>query len=123
MADEQGFSDIGGHLEELRAQGMYRRRRTLQGAQGREVVVDGRRLVNFCSNDYLGLAADARIAEAFKAGIDRWGVGAGASHLVCGHSAAHEALESALAEFYRPAAGVAVFHRFTVPTSASSMRC
>lgn len=99
MADDQGFSDIGGRLEELRAQGMYRRRRTLQGAQGREVVVDGQRLVNFCSNDYLGLAADARIAEAFKAGIDRWGVGAGASHLVCGHGAAHEALESALAEF------------------------
>ena len=78
---------------------MYRRRRTLQGAQGREVVVDGRRLVNFCSNDYLGLAADPRIAEAFKAGVERWGVGAGASHLVCGHSAAHEALEVALAEF------------------------
>lgn len=99
MGNEQGFSDIGGRLDKLRAQGMYRRRRTLQGAQGREVVVDGRHLLNFCSNDYLGLAADARIAEAFKAGIDRWGVGAGASHLVCGHGAAHEALESALAEF------------------------
>ena len=99
MADERGFGGIEGRLEELRAQGMYRRRRTLEGAQGREVVVDGRRLVNFCSNDYLGLAADPRIAEAFKAGVERWGVGAGASHLVCGHCAAHEELEAALADF------------------------
>ena len=99
MADERGFGGIEGRLEELRARGMYRRRRTLEGAQGREVVVDGRRLVNFCSNDYLGLAADPRIAEAFKAGVERWGVGAGASHLVCGHCAAHEELEAALADF------------------------
>lgn len=99
MAQKRGFGDIGIRLDELRAQGMYRRRRTLQGPQGREVVVDGRRLVNFCSNDYLGLAADPRIAAAFSSGIERWGVGAGASHLVCGHSDAHEALEAALAEF------------------------
>ena len=99
MGSGQGFADLPRRLRELEARGLYRRRRELQGAQGREVMVDGRRLVNFCSNDYLGLAADPRIAEAFKAGIDRWGVGAGASHLVCGHSAAHEALEAALAEF------------------------
>ena len=61
--------------------------------------VDGRNLLNFCSNDYLGLAGDQRIRDAFKAGVDEWGAGAGASHLVTGHTAAHQALEEALAEF------------------------
>ena len=95
----QGFDDIHRYLDGLRARNLYRRRRTLDSPQGREVVVDGRRLLNFCSNDYLGLAGDPRVREAFKAAIARWGTGAGASHLVCGHTAAHEALELALAEF------------------------
>ena len=78
---------------------MYRTRRRLAGRQGREVVVDGRRLVNFCSNDYLGLAGDRQVAEALKQGVERWGVGSGASHLICGHTAAHTELEEAVAAF------------------------
>jgi 8-amino-7-oxononanoate synthase len=62
-------------------------------------LVDGRRLRNFCSNDYLGLAGDARIAEALSNGAARWGVGAGAAHLVTGHTAEHHALEEELADF------------------------
>lgn len=99
MRHAQGFSDLGRHLDDLRRRDMYRVRRTLDGPQGREVVIDGRPLLNFCSNDYLGLAGDVRIARAFKRGVDRWGTGAGASHLICGHTAAHEELEEALAEF------------------------
>ena len=71
----------------------------VESPAGRELVVDGRRLLNFCSNDYLGLAADPRVTAAFKAGADRWGVGSGASHLVSGHTAAHQELEAALADF------------------------
>ena len=78
---------------------MYRRRRVVASPQGRTLNVDGRDLLNFCSNDYLGLAGDPRIRDAFKAGVDDWGTGAGASHLVTGHTAAHHALEEALAEF------------------------
>jgi len=96
---EQGFDDIHRHLDDLRTRNLYRRRRTLDSPQGREVIVEGRRLLNFCSNDYLGLAGDPRVRAAFTAAIARWGTGAGASHLVCGHTAAHEALELALAEF------------------------
>jgi len=77
---------------------MYRQRRIVDSPQGRELIVDGRRLLNFCSNDYLGLANDGRIRKALKDGIDRWGVGAGAAHLVCGHTTAHHALEEALAD-------------------------
>ncbi len=94
-----GFDDIAAELDALKARELYRRRRRLDGPQGRELLVDGRRLLNFCSNDYLGLAADPRVAEAFRAGVDRWGSGAGASHLVCGHTAAHAELEEALADF------------------------
>jgi 8-amino-7-oxononanoate synthase len=86
-------------LAQRRAQGLYRARRVTEGAQGPELVVDGRRMLAFCSNDYLGLAADPRLAEAARRGIDRYGVGSGAAHLICGHSRAHHALEEELAEF------------------------
>lgn len=78
---------------------MYRVRRKIQGPQGREVALGGRAYLNFSSNDYLGLAGDPRVGEAFKRGIDRWGTGTGASHLISGHTAAHEELEEALAAF------------------------
>lgn len=64
-----------------------------------EPVVGGRRLVNFCSNDYLGLAGDPRLAEAMHGAIARFGSGAGAAHFVTGHGAEHHALEEELADF------------------------
>jgi 8-amino-7-oxononanoate synthase len=78
---------------------LYRQRLTLQSAQGPVVRVDGREYLNFCSNDYLGLAAHPRVIEAFQRAAASYGVGSGASHLVCGHSAPHHELEEALAEF------------------------
>jgi 8-amino-7-oxononanoate synthase len=86
-------------LAELEAQGLIRRRRTLETPQGARIRVDGRDYVAFCSNDYLGLAAHPALIEAVREGAARYGVGAGASHLVLGHSAAHAALERQLAEF------------------------
>jgi 8-amino-7-oxononanoate synthase len=61
--------------------------------------IDGKPLAVFCSNDYLGLANDVRIASALKQGVDRWGSGSGAAHLVNGHSSAHQALEEELADW------------------------
>jgi 8-amino-7-oxononanoate synthase len=90
---------IADRLADLRRRNMYRRRRVVDSAQGREIVVEGRRLLNFCSNDYLGLAADSRLAAALADASSRWGVGSGASHLVCGHTRAHHELEQALARF------------------------
>lgn len=86
-------------LTDLRERGLYRRRRLLSGAQGIEVHGDGKPLLNFCSNDYLGLANDPEVRRALVAGAERYGVGAGASHLVCGHTAAHQQLEEELADF------------------------
>lgn len=77
---------------------LYRRRRTLETAQAPLVRVDGREYLAFCSNDYLGLAADPRIAAAMREGTELYGAGSGASHLVLGHSRAHHQLEEALAE-------------------------
>lgn len=94
-----GFSDIEQRLREQEQQNRYRRRRMVESPQGPTVQIDGRKLLNFCSNDYLGLASDARVRAAFKQGIDDWGVGSGAAHLVCGHSKPHRELEQAMADF------------------------
>ncbi|MBT8441063.1 MAG: 8-amino-7-oxononanoate synthase [Gammaproteobacteria bacterium] len=93
------FDDIETTLTRLDKRGLYRRRRVVDSALSRTMVLDGREVLNFCSNDYLGLASDPRVAAAFAAGIERWGVGSGASHLICGHTSAHHELEEALADF------------------------
>lgn len=86
-------------LQCLEKKTSYRFRRTIQLPQGAEVQIDNARRINFCSNDYLGLANNSDIAQALKTGIDRFGVGSGASHLVCGHNLAHAELEEKLAAF------------------------
>ena len=77
----------------------------LDSPQGPHVRIDGRDYLAFASNDYLGLANHPALVAAARDGALRWGVGGGASHLVAGHSAAHAALEQALADWLRlPAA-------------------
>jgi 8-amino-7-oxononanoate synthase len=93
------LGDIREELQRLRAQHLYRTRRVLESPQGVEVRVDGETLLSFCSNDYLGLANDARVIAALRSGAERYGAGSGASHLVTGHSLAHHALEEELAAF------------------------
>ena len=91
--------DLGSELERLRAAGLYRRRRLQGRPQGPHALVDGRPMVAFCGNDYLGLADHLEVVDAFQKGATRWGVGSGAAHLVSGHSDAHHALEEELADF------------------------
>jgi 8-amino-7-oxononanoate synthase len=99
----QGAKAASGYqaaLAALRSAGLYRRRRIVDGrASGAWQVVDGREVLVFCSNDYLGLAQDPRIAEAFAKAASDYGVGSGASHLVTGHHREHHVLEEALADF------------------------
>jgi len=90
--------DLAARLAERRAADLYRQRPLLESPQGPEVVVDGQRLLAFCSNDYLGLANHPEVVGAWQAGAERWGVGGGASHLVIGHSTPHHQVEEALAE-------------------------
>ena len=98
------IANLARELQELDAAGLKRSRRTLHSAQGPRVTVEGRDLVAFASNDYLGLARHPDVIAAVRDAAERWGAGAGASHLVCGHFAPHEALESELASFVRPSA-------------------
>jgi len=99
------FSHLKKELDERAEQGLLRRRRTLQSAQGVRITVDGADYLSFCSNDYLGLANHPKLIEALQQGAQQFGVGSGASHLVSGHFDAHHTLEQALAEFVgKPAA-------------------
>src|SRR5690606_15303588 len=85
-------------LQALRECGLWRRLEPLASGQGARVeLLGGERLINFSSNDYLGLAADPRLAAAAEAALRRWGVGSGAARLVVGDTEEHQALERALA--------------------------
>jgi len=86
-------------LAQKKTAGLYRQRKTSTGPQQAEIIIDGKKVINFCSNNYLGLANHPEINAAFKKGIDLYGSGSGSAHLINGHSAAHHALEEELAEF------------------------
>jgi 8-amino-7-oxononanoate synthase len=98
---KRSAGEIGKALEDLAARGELRVRRCVERVSDGVLapVVEGRRLLNFCSNDYLGLAGDPRVAEAMAQAARRWGAGAGAAHLVTGHGYEHHALEEELADF------------------------
>src|SRR3990167_10142754 len=99
------FFELQQELEARAAQGLLRRRRTLDSPQSPHIVVDGSACLSFCSNDYLGLANHPQLIAALQQGAQQWGVGAGAAHLVSGHFGPHHQLERELAAFVgKPAA-------------------
>ncbi|UUM21603.1 8-amino-7-oxononanoate synthase [Mycoavidus sp. SF9855] len=87
------------NLQDLDAQALRRQRRCTETGCATHMQVDGRTMVNFASNDYLGLASHPKLIAAFVEGAARYGVGSGGSHLLGGHSRAHAALEDELAAF------------------------
>jgi 8-amino-7-oxononanoate synthase len=91
--------DFSKKLANIKQNNLYRSRKVVDGAQDTQIVINGKSLINFCSNDYLSLANHPDIKQAFKQGVDEYGVGSGASHLVSGHSRAHHELEDVLAEY------------------------
>lgn len=94
-----GFDSLGRDLAQRKEQQLYRSRLVVDGPQGAEINIDGKPFLNFCSNDYLGLANHPEVVKAFQNAVQDMGVGSGASHLVNGHSRYHHQLEEALAEF------------------------
>jgi 8-amino-7-oxononanoate synthase len=100
------------NLQQLDRQALRRRRRVAETPCAPRVQVDGREMLAFCSNDYLGLASHPRLVEALREGASLYGVGSGASHLISGHTRSHALLEERLAQFMSPqveAAGALYF--------------
>lgn len=93
------MQDLENSLNALAEQGLYRSRRIIESPQGIYLRIGGRDVLNFCSNDYLGLANHPDVVKAFKNAVNNYGVGSGSAHLICGHSSAHHALEEELADF------------------------
>ncbi len=91
------LDELEAGLLALDAGHLRRRRRVVSSPQAARLEVDGKQLLNFCGNDYLGLANDVRLRAAVLAGVEAYGVGSGASHLVCGHQLPHEQLEQQFA--------------------------
>lgn len=96
------IDNVRAQLGELESRSLTRRRRTADTPCAPHQVVDGRELLAFCSNDYLGLAAHPRVVAALRDGAALYGAGSGASHLVSGHGRAHAQLEERLAAFEAP---------------------
>ena len=86
------------HLEDKRQAGLYRTRNLCEGVSQIRRSINGKRVITFCSNDYLGLAGHPQIIQAFKNGVDQYGVGSGAATLINGYTPAHATLEAKLAE-------------------------
>jgi len=99
MTDSLLTAQLASELADIAATGLTRRRRVLDSPAGRLATVDGKQVLNFASNDYLGLAGNTDIAAAMAAGATRWGAGSGASHLVSGHLTPHDLLENEIAAF------------------------
>ena len=93
------IDDLAPSLAQRHADNLYRRRNNVASAQGPVLTIDDHQYINFSSNDYLGLANHPAVVYSFQEAATRFGVGAGASHLVVGHQQAHHDLEQALADF------------------------
>ncbi len=96
---ECNYNFIKKELIELEGKNLLRYLRLGEGPQGAHIVLDGKKVVNFCSNNYLGLANDKRIVSAAIKSLRKEGLGSGASRLVCGNMQAHEKLEKRIAKF------------------------
>lgn len=104
---------ISSELAALKEQGLYNNIRTIESPQGAWLVVDGKRVLNFCSNNYLGLANNARLRDAAKHAVDTYGAGPAAVRTIAGNLALHRELEARLAKFKGAEATIAFQSGFT----------
>ena len=93
------LENIRERLQHKRRDNLYRTRRVFEGMTQPRRILDGREVLSFCSNDYLGLAADERVIAAFRHGAETFGVGTGSACLINGYTSAHQKLEDRVADF------------------------
>jgi glycine C-acetyltransferase len=101
MSDTNLRAVLQTQLEDLRARGLYKRERQLQGPQGPAIQVGGREVINFCANNYLGLADHPALVEAAHEGLRRYGYGLASVRFICGTQDQHRRLEEHIARFLR----------------------
>ena len=111
---------IQDELQTIRDASLYRRLRRVEGDQGPTLILDGREVINFSSNNYLGIANHPNLAAAAKQAIDQYGCGSGASRLISGNMALHEELEAKLAELKGTEAGLVFNSGFQANTGILS---
>ena len=100
------FNWIQKELKNLKNNGLYNNIRTLESAQGAWLTVDGKKVLNFCSNNYLGLANDPRLVAAARKALDEYGIGPGAVRTIAGTMEIHRELERRVAAFKHSEAAI-----------------
>ncbi len=90
---------IGKELEEIKSAGLYKTERIITSEQGAEIEVDGKMVLNFCANNYLGLSSHPKVIDAAKKDIDERGYGMSSVRFICGTQDIHKELEKKIAEF------------------------
>ncbi|MDM7926813.1 MAG: glycine C-acetyltransferase [bacterium] len=92
--------DLAAKLKAIRDDGLYKNERVLDGPQGVRIrLADGREVLNFCANNYLGLSSHPKVLEAAHQALDRWGYGLSSVRFICGTQAVHKTLERKIADF------------------------
>jgi glycine C-acetyltransferase len=99
MSDTALRNHLQTQLNDVRARGLYKRERLLQGPQGSAIQVGGQEVINFCANNYLGLANHPAVVEAAQEGLRRYGYGLASVRFICGTQDLHKRLETAIARF------------------------
>jgi len=99
MSDSSLLQVVRPQLDDLRARGLYKRERHLEGPQDASIHVNGREVINFCANNYLGLANHPAVVEAAHEGLRRYGYGMASVRFICGTQDLHRRLEQAVARF------------------------
>src|SRR6516165_2626476 len=101
MSDTHLRGSLRKQLEEVRSRGLYKNERQLQGPQGSAIRVNNREVINFCANNYLGLANHPEVVEAAHEGLRRYGYGLSSVRFICGTQELHKQLESSIARFLK----------------------
>src|SRR3954467_2319446 len=97
--NEKFVQRIKTEVEEIKTSGLYKNERIIQSPQGAEITVNGRTVLNFCANNYLGLSSHPKVLEAAKKYIDHRGYGMSSVRFICGTQDIHKELEKKIAEF------------------------
>ena len=94
------YAHLGAEIDKLKATGLHKKERLIESPQGAAITVNGRQVINFCANNYLGLANHPEVVQAARHGLDQWGFGLSSVRFICGTQTLHQQLEQEIAAFF-----------------------